>query len=312
MKKLFFISLLFCFAILHPNSYANPNDLSQQQEIEVTLGTLSTTILATGTVEPQNRLEIKPPIAGRVEEVLVNEGDEVKKGQLLAWMSSSERAALLDAARAISEGELKKWQEYYKPTPIYAPIAGTVILRDVEPGQTFSNEAVFVLSDRLAVKAQVDETDLGKIKLNQSASIILDAYAKQSIKGHVSHIAYEATTVNNVTTYIVDVIPEHTPDFMRSGMTANITFDVDTHENVPVIPQSAVSYKDGKPYVKMRGEKNTTKDVYIELGESEDQLIEVLSGLNVGDKILNLSSISFNAENDKAGSPFMPKFHRRK
>jgi macrolide-specific efflux system membrane fusion protein len=49
---------------------------------------------------PQNRLEIKPPIAGRAEEVLVNEGELVKAGQIIAWMSSTDRAALLDAARA--------------------------------------------------------------------------------------------------------------------------------------------------------------------------------------------------------------------
>ena len=70
---------------------------------KVTRGGLQVSILATGAVSPENRLEIKPPIAGRVEQVLVEEGQMVKKGDILAWMSSTERAAVLDAARAQGE-----------------------------------------------------------------------------------------------------------------------------------------------------------------------------------------------------------------
>jgi macrolide-specific efflux system membrane fusion protein len=78
-------------------------------------------ISTTGTVEPRNRLEIKPTIAGRVESVLVVEGQAVRRGQLLAWMSSTERAALIDAARMQGEAELGYWENAYKPTPIIAP-----------------------------------------------------------------------------------------------------------------------------------------------------------------------------------------------
>ncbi|HTL12039.1 MAG TPA: efflux RND transporter periplasmic adaptor subunit, partial [Bdellovibrionota bacterium] len=188
------------------------------REIRVNRGRIQVTILATGTVQPENRLEIKPPVAGRVEDVLVREGAHVRKGQVLAWMSSTERAALLDAARAQGPEELKRWEADYKPTPILAPIDGTIILRNVESGQTFTNsDSVFVMSDRLTVKAQVDETDISQIKLRQKGRIVLDAYPDQEVPGDVDQIAYDAKTVNNVTTYDVDVLPERTPAFMRSG-----------------------------------------------------------------------------------------------
>src|SRR4051794_37657463 len=87
---------------------------------QIRKGEMKITILSTGVVQPENRVDIKPPIAGRVEKVLVNEGDVVKKGQVIAWMSSTERAALLDAASARGEDELKQWEEMYKPTPILA------------------------------------------------------------------------------------------------------------------------------------------------------------------------------------------------
>jgi macrolide-specific efflux system membrane fusion protein len=126
------------------------------KEVKVKKGTLEQTILATGTVAPENRVGIKPPIAGRIEKVLVQEGDKVHKGQILAWMSSIERAALLDAATSKGPAELKEWEDLYKPTAILAPINGMIIVRNVESGQSFTTvEEILVESDRLTVKAQV-------------------------------------------------------------------------------------------------------------------------------------------------------------
>ena len=120
-------------------------------EVVIKRGRLEVTILSTGVVQPENRVEIKPPIAGRVERVLTSEGSRVRKGQVLAWMSSTERAALLDAASSKGPDELKQWEEMYRPTPLLAPINGTIIQRNVESGQTFTTqEAVFVMSDRLS------------------------------------------------------------------------------------------------------------------------------------------------------------------
>lgn len=64
------------------------------------IGSIYSAISTTATVQPRNRLEIKPPINGRIEKILVKEGENVKAGQIVAWMSSTERAALLDAAMA--------------------------------------------------------------------------------------------------------------------------------------------------------------------------------------------------------------------
>jgi macrolide-specific efflux system membrane fusion protein len=68
--------------------------------INPTYGTIQTSITTTATVTPENRLAIKPPVNGRVDKILVKEGDYVKVGQTLALMSSTERATVLDSARA--------------------------------------------------------------------------------------------------------------------------------------------------------------------------------------------------------------------
>ena len=277
--------------------------------VKVERGDITIEILSTGVVSPENRLEIKPPIAGRVEEVLVNEGEDVKKGQVLARMSSTERAALLDAASARGNEELKRWQEFYRAAPIMAPIDGMIIARNVEPGQSFTTaDAVFVMSDRLTVKAQVDETDIADIKLGQRADIVLDAYPDHHMTSVVDKIAYDATTISNVTTYIVDVLPDETPEFMRSGMTANVRFLVTSNEGVLTLPAGAVSISEGKGTVltPASGPMGQPVERRIEVGSSDGKLIEIKSGLSEGDIVLAPQSKRGAARSGGTASPFTP------
>ena len=287
--------------------------LPASREVSVTRGDLDITILSTGVVQPRNRLEIKPPIAGRAEQVLVQEGQSVTKGQILAWMSSTERAAVLDAARARGPEEVRRWEELYRATPVLAPISGSVILRSVEPGQTFTgNDAVFVMSDRLTIKAQVDETDIARIRLRQRARLVLDAYPDRPFDGQVDQIAYDARTVNNVTTYEVDVLPEKTPSFMRSGMTANVSFVMDSRRNVLLIPAEAVKSRDGDTYVVLPPAKPNGKprEKPIKTGMSDGRHTEVLEGLSEDEKLL-VERLRTGG-NDSASSPLTPYGRKKK
>jgi len=284
------------------------------QEFQAERGDLAITVLSTGTVQPENRLEIKPPVAGRIDQVLVKEGQKVTKGQVLAWMSSTERAALLDAAQAQGPEEVKRWEELYRPTPVLAPLSGTLILRSIEAGQTVTNtDAILVMSDRLIVTALVDETDMAQIKLKQKADIVLDAYPNDKIDATVSQIAYEAKTTNNVTTYDINVLPKTIPPFMRSGMTANVTFYVDSRKDVLLIPTEAVNYHNGEPSVLVRDPKDpsTPIDRPIQLGLSDGRQSEVLDGLKEGDTVLSRKLVS--GQKSSAVNPFgRPKIRRKK
>ncbi|MBI3291310.1 MAG: HlyD family efflux transporter periplasmic adaptor subunit [Elusimicrobia bacterium] len=257
--------------------------------VHVTRGDLQVTILATGVVQPENRVEVKPPIPGRVEEILVTEGSLVTQGQILARLSSTERAALLDAARARGPKEMAHWEELYKPTPLVAPLNGVLIVRNVEPGQTVTaQDPVFVLSDHLIVKAHVDETDIGQIKLKQKAECILDSYPNVKIPALVGRIAYEAKTVSNVTLYQVDVLPEQVPPFMKSGMTANVTFIVGSKKDTLVLPAEAVRLDNGRTVVMIpnpsRPSRPSSREIHT--GLSDGKRVEILSGLQEGETVL--------------------------
>lgn len=258
------------------------------EKVAVTKGTIRAQIPATGDVEPRNRLEIKPPVAGRVETVLVKEGENVTKGQTLAWMSSSDRAALLDAARAKGTAEYKRWLDIYKPAPIVAPLDGFIIQKNIEPGQTVTAaDAVLVMADKLIVKAQVDETDISNIKLNQPVNVELDAYPGQGIKGKVEHIAYESKVINNVTIYEVDIIPETVPSFFRSGMSATVNFIRDEKADVLLLPLKAIKKIGDKVYVFKSGVSSEKPSaLQIKTGLENTSHIEVVSGLKEGEKVV--------------------------
>ena len=279
------------------------------REISPAFGSIRTFISTTGTVQPQNRLEIKPPIGGRIEKIEVLEGDKVKIGQTLAWMSSTERAALLDTARSQGEEALNYWQEVYKPTPLVAPIDGEVIVRAAEPGQTVtSTEAVIVLSDRLIVRAQVDETDIGRVKPAQAAIIGLDAYPQVKVKAKVGHISYESTIVNNVTIYEVDIVPQRVPDVFRSGMSASVDIIEAGKEDILLIPLAAVKQdKEGNFVLLSQDRDKRALERRVKLGISDGSNVEVISGLKAEDKIIIETKIYLPAKEAASGnSPFMP------
>lgn len=279
-------------------------EVSVYEEVKLELKEITLEVEATGTVQPENRLEIKLPVAGRIEEVMVSEGAKVKKGSVLAWMSSSERAALLDSAASLGPEEVARWKELYKATPILSPIPGTIILRKAEPGQSFTlQDAIMVLADRLVIKATIDETDLAQVSKGQVARITLDAYAKEPIGGVVTAIAYEAAKVNNVTTYQVSIAPETTPSFMRSGMTASVSFIGETKTNVSTLPTEAIRFKDGRKLV-LAGDKKKPIEKEITTGVTNGKYTEVLSGLEKEETVF---IENLNLDSKTGGSnPFMP------
>lgn len=283
------------------------------EEVAVQRRDIKAQILATAEVRPQNRVAVKSPIAGRVEDVLVREGTNVVKGQLLAWVSSSERAALMDAARARGPEELAHWEQLYRPSPLVAPLDGQIINRKVEPGQTVSGaDELLILSDRLIVAAQVDETDLAHIKKGQQVEIKLDAFPDATLAGKVDHIAYEAITVNNVTMYKIEVLPDQTPPFLRSGMTANVAFIVAAATNVLAVPLDAVRGDDRGTWVlrRPRAGNNGVITNALNVGLSDGRWIEVESGLQEGDRVLKQDFRLSATAGSSGKNPFMP-FSRR-
>lgn len=282
MKK-FLIPAVIALAVIAAVFMALPKGkkTTALYEIYPTRGDIAMTLKLNGSVNPRNLLEIKPQIAGRIESILVTEGQKVKKGEVLAWMSSTDRAALLDAALASGQDEVKKWEDVYKPTPIIAPLDGFIIDRNKEPGQTVStSDNILVMADKLIIEANVDETDLRYISLGQRVEITLDAYPDKKFPGIIEHIAYQSTVINNVTVYVVKILPVNAPSYFRAGMSATMEAVSQKRHDVLMLPADSITYKDGTAYVTIRkGNTENTELRKITVGITSGKYTEITSGL---------------------------------
>lgn len=306
MKKLLIISAILAAAAITAFFIFKPSKPVIEKEASLEQKDLRVEFRETGEVRPRNRLEIKPPFAGRVEKILVQEGDAVKKGQVIVWMSSSERAAMVDAARAISDEDYERWQTIYKPTPIVAPMDGFIILRSNEPGQTITTaDAILVMADDLITEANVDETDLRYIKIGDTLKMSLDAYPDDMFNGIVEHIAYESTVVSNVTVYTIKIRPVKKPKVFRAGMTATITITAESKQDAWSLPGNFISEKGGKKTVTVKTGKND-KTAFetrtVTTGVTDGRYTEILSGLNKGE-----TAVIFKSQTKEKARSFMSR-----
>ena len=266
---------------------SSKNGHPRMEEFTVAYGSIKNTVEAVGTVKPRERFGVRSHIGGRVDKILVKEGQHVKEGDTLAIMSSSERATLLAAARLQGPDVVKQWEDVYLQFPLLAPIEGDVIVRSVHAGQSVSpSEDVVVISDRLIVKVPVDETDIAKVKVGQEADVIAEAYPDSVAKGRVDHIYFESKDINNLTTYEVEIVADQLPEVFRSGMSANVEILLQKKDHALLLPQGAVQDREGKSFVMIRageGEKYSTKQV--QTGISDNVNVEILSGLRAGEKV---------------------------
>jgi membrane fusion protein, macrolide-specific efflux system len=279
------------------------------REYHAEIGTIRSVVSTTATIKPQNRLQIKSPVGGRIDEILVKEGQFVTKGQVLALISSTERAALLDAATQKGKSETDYWKKVYNQTALISPINGQVIVSSLNPGQTITTaDDVLVLSDRLIVKADVDETDIGNLKLGQKAEISLDAYPEIKVSGVVDHIYYESKLVNNVNIYQVDLLPSTVPDVFRSGMSANVNIVVREKENVLLLPVGAVRGRNGRSFVSVRvSSQDSIRKVPVQTGLKDEQNIEIVQGLSSGDVVVVKDSTFVLPKGSGGSNPFAPQ-----
>lgn len=269
--------------------------------------TLRRTVESTGEVRPENRLQVTPPIAGRIEELSVREGDGVERGQIIGWLSSTERAGLLDIARAQGAEAVAYWENIYRATPLIAPLSGTVIVRNLQPGQTVTaSSEVVVIADRLILVGLVDETDIGRIFRGQQVGVQLDAYPESAFSGQVQRIAFDSRLVSNVTMYEVYVDPDTIPDFARSGMTATLTFLIEERMDVPAVPTAALQYGPrGAVHVLIpAGPEKEPEQRRVSVGLRDRTMTEITKGLEVGEEVL-IPQIQMPSGRN-AVNPFMP------
>ena len=222
---------------------------------------------------------------------------------------------------------------------IYSPIDGVVISREVEVGQTVvssmnvANLYVIADLDNMQVIGNVDEADIGQVKLGQNVTFTVEAYPDDKFQGHVTQVRLNPTTESNVVTYEVVVAAPNPDHKLIPGLTANLTIFVTQESDILTLPNRAFQftpreYPDAKnlPVADMAamptdltpGEKVAWKvsgdsliPVKVKTGVGNRASTQILSGLKEGDVVAldydDMAESGMPQPDDAERSPFAPQ-----
>lgn len=154
-------------------------------------------------------------------------------------------AAAIEKARAT----LKADETDLKKTVIYAPISGIVLSREVEPGQTvaasLSAPVLYTLAEdlrRMELQVDVDEADVGQVKVGQPAVFTVDAYPDRTFRARITQVRFGAETTDGVVTYKTVLQVENPDLLLLPGMTATATIIVQKVEKTLLVPNTALRF----------------------------------------------------------------------
>jgi HlyD family secretion protein len=161
-------------------------------------------------------------------------------------------AQVSSARAAVKQREslLKQAQVDLERTIIRAPVDGTVILRNVDAGQTVAASlqapVLFTIAQDLRdmqVEAAIDEADVGRLRVGMPASFAVDAFPRRNFSGEIRQIRKSPVNVQNVVSYTVVISAANTDLALLPGMTANVRISVENRANVLKVPNAALRFR---------------------------------------------------------------------
>ncbi len=132
---------------------------------------------------------------------------------------------------------------------IYSPIDGIVISREVEVGQTVvssmnvANLYTIADLDNMQIVGNVDEADIGEVKVGQKVKFSVDAYPNDTFEGTVTQVRLSPTTESNVVTYEVIVGTSNPDHKLIPGLTANLTIYTMSEDDILLLPPAAFTFE---------------------------------------------------------------------
>jgi RND family efflux transporter MFP subunit len=277
-----------------------------------------------GTIEPTQTIPLTFQSQGTVLKVLVNAGDPVKAGQLLAVVDKADAQSMYEISLAKYQqakdaynrlkqvhdnGSLPevKWVEMesnlqqaqssaalaknnLKKCNLYAPESGMIGARNIEPGMNsignLKAPLELVKINTVYVKVAVPENEINLIKKGQKASFAVSALDGQEFDGTVTNVGVVADAVSR--TYEVKITVNNPKMLLKPGMVCDVKVNAPQNRIVVGVPYQSVDQDiSGNKYVYVVNEtqKRVSKRVVM-VGNYQDDFVQILSGLSVGEKIV--------------------------
>ncbi len=225
------------------------------------------------------------------QSTLKRKQDLAKQGHTSdADLDTAVRDVNVAAARVgVKEAQLKTAEIDMAYSRITAPIRGVIADVTTRRGETVAASFAapkfvsIVDLNKLEVQAFVDETDIGRISVGQTASFTVDTYADTAFEATVVAINPQAAKQNNVVNYVVVLKFEGRDErILRPEMTAHVRLRLDERKGILTAPRNALRQENGRQFVMvMRGDSWVQQAVRI--GWRTDQKTEIVEGVKEGD-----------------------------
>ncbi|HBH13052.1 MAG: Efflux transporter, RND family, MFP subunit [Clostridiales bacterium 38_11] len=233
---------------------------------------------------------LNAPYTSTVKQLMVENGSYVNEGDLITILESEEltynirQQEIIIEQRRLDVNELGE-----EDTIISSPIDGTILdIMVNEKSYVDRGTQLLKIADleKMEVRINIDELDILSIEKNQKVTITSDVFEGTVFEGFVRNISLSGVSQGGVTTFEV-VIGMADRKNLMSGMNVDVEILVAEKENALMIPISSVSKIAGKYVVMMIGD-DEPYPVTIKAGIITDSFVEVLSGLQEGDMIINV------------------------
>lgn len=243
------------------------------------IASIDTQELSINLQKAYNNFEAKDATAKRAE-------DDVKDSEDDETHTEKEERTAAQKARDSAFDDIKAAQRSFQDANIYAPLSGVVTKADPNVGQIVSPSdliAQIVDQSDYVFEAEVDESDIGRVRLGQSAEVTLNSYPDQVFKATVSEMEPTTKTTSSGATVVVVKLDLGKPEInFVSGLNGQADVITDSVSEALVIPLDAlmenneVWVKDGESYRKVK----------VEVGLQSDTDAEVKSGLSKGEQVV--------------------------
>ena len=192
------------------------------------------------------------------------------------------------------EALLRQAQVDLERTIIRAPVNGTVILRNIDAGQTVAASlqapVLFTIARDLRdmqVEAAIDEADVGRLRVDMEATFTVDAFPRRSFTGKIRQIRKSPVNVQNVISYTVVISAANPEQSLLPGMTANVRVVTDSRDSVLKITNAALRFKPTAGRLWIVGADGKPAAVNAGIGLTDGSSTEIIEGpLKEGDEVI--------------------------
>ena len=227
-------------------------------------------VMTNGEVECKNSAQVFPSIGGKVVEVKVSLGSKVSKGDVIAKIDPSTAGS------------------YYTLSSVTAPISGSILQAPSKVGnQVAANTVITTIGDieNLQCTAKIPERFVAALKPGLKAEVTLEAYPEVVFKATVRDVSPVLDSATRTKSVVLDF--DKIDERINAGMFARVKLYTVDHTGELVVPEKAIVTNNDDKYIFTVNDDETVTKNMVTVGKSVDGMVQVLTGIKAGDKVVN-------------------------